>query len=147
MRRSRLKMIGINSLVDLKDSKGDILRELALKHTSLRHPTEDSNRSRWPYHPLWQSLLKAIDQENQIGLIETFEPEKSLRHVLKHQLRSLHGDLKGLAALLSVMGCKNEPMSLENIIEKIPQLLKRTHHPILWSTDVQKRMDKRRMGK
>ncbi len=146
VRRPHLKKIGVDGLVNLHDFKGDILRELAINHTSLRQPTGDSNRSRWPYHPLWQSLLTAISQETQTGLIETFQPEKSLTYVLDHQLRSLYGDLKGLGALLSVMKGKNEPISLENIIEKIPKLLKSKHHSILWINDVQKRMDKRRMG-
>lgn len=147
IRRARLKMVGINSLAELNAFRGDILRELATGHTSLRLPTKDSNRSRWPYHPLWLGLLKAIGQENQTGLIETFQSENSLNYVLDRQLKSLYGDLKGLGALLSVISRKNEPMSLENIIERVPGLLERTHHPKLWSNDVQKRMDKRRLGK
>ena len=146
VRRSRLKKIGINSFSDMNNYRGDILRELATNHTSLRSPTSDKNRSRWPYHPLWQSLLNAIDQEPQTGLIETLEPEKSLNYVLNHQMKSLYGDLKGLSGLMSVMRCKNAPLSLEHIIEMLPALLHKVHHPILWTNDVQKRIDKRRMG-
>lgn len=147
IRRSRLKMVGLNSLSELNDFRGDILRELATGHTSLRQPTKDTNRSRWPYHLLWQSLLQAIVQENQTGLIETFRPENSLNYVLDRQLKSLYGDLKGLGALLSVMNRKNDPMTMETIIDRIPDLLERTHHPKLWTNDVQKRMDKRKLGK
>lgn len=88
VRRPHLKKVGVDGLVNLHDFKGDILRELAINHTSLRQPTGDSNRSRWPYHPLWQSLLTAIAQESQTSLVETFQPEKSLTYVLDHQLRS-----------------------------------------------------------
>lgn len=146
IRSNRLKKIGINSLEDMKDFRGDILRELAIKHTSLRQPTNDINRSRWPYHPLWKSLLDAIDQEPQTGLIETFQPANSLNYSLNHQLRSFYGDIKGLGSLLSVMRSRNTPMSFEKTLELLPKLLEKTHHPILWTTDVQKRMDKRRMG-
>ena len=47
-RRDRLGLAGINSTADIGCFQGDLLRELARKHTTLRVPNGDSNRSRWP---------------------------------------------------------------------------------------------------
>lgn len=60
LRRERLKRAGIGTLGDIKERQNDVLRELAIHHTTLRAPLPDSNRSRWPLHPLWRRLGRDI---------------------------------------------------------------------------------------
>ena len=57
VRGERLKQGGIRTLEDMRELQADLLYELASKHTTLRCPNDDSNRSRWTLHPLWQGYL------------------------------------------------------------------------------------------
>lgn len=147
VRREELKTRNIKTLEDLKDHQGDLLRELTNKHTTLRIPTGDSNRARWPLHPLWTSLQAAVEHDAQLGLIEAIDPLATLEHSIHHQVRSMYGHMKGLAAVVSLRGEREEPLTLEGLIELLPLLCKRRHHPELWKNDIQQRMDARRLGK
>ncbi|MAU41082.1 MAG: hypothetical protein CMF31_05625 [Kordiimonas sp.] len=146
VRKDKLKAIGINRLEDLRAFKGDLLRELATQHTSLRLPTGDQNRSRWPYHPLWMALLEAIEHEPQTGLIATARGDISNVLTLERQLRSLYGDLKAVGSVLSLMQGKEEPIAFIRLLELLPSMLSRTHQDTVWRNDVGQRMKKRRLG-
>ena len=84
IRRERLKQAGIETVADLKDMQNDLLRELATNHTSLRCPNGDSNRSRWPLHPLWQSLLNEIAKQPQTGLVRSIRRRQLIPNVPSH---------------------------------------------------------------
>lgn len=60
VRKSILKKHDIKTFDDLQDQQGDLLRYLSVDHDTLRVPTNDSNSSRWPLHPLWQDLQQQI---------------------------------------------------------------------------------------
>ena len=51
IRKEVLRRFGIRTVQDLNDQRGDLLRYLATKHDSLRIPSTDTNRARWPLHP------------------------------------------------------------------------------------------------
>lgn len=53
VRKVLLRQFGIRTVTSLLERQGDVLRHLVAEHTTLRTPTNDSNRSRWPLHPLW----------------------------------------------------------------------------------------------
>ncbi len=53
IRKAVLKKFGIVTFNDLKNRQGDLLYYLAVEHDTLRIPNNDSNKSRWPLHPLW----------------------------------------------------------------------------------------------
>lgn len=53
VRKDILRRFSIRTFTDLANSQGDVLRYLATEHSTLRNKTADSNRSRWPLHPLW----------------------------------------------------------------------------------------------
>ena len=99
VRGERLKEGGINSFSDLEDLQGDLLREVADRHTTLRRPNGDVNRSRWPLHPLWQSLHIGIASISSLGLCRHYDPRNPLSYRKRKQLRSLYGQLKGLGAV------------------------------------------------
>lgn len=62
VRKDQLRMLGITSFESLNERQGDLLRLLVKEHTTLRLKTNDSNRSRWPLHPLWLDLIERVNQ-------------------------------------------------------------------------------------
>lgn len=57
--RNRFEM---RSWQDVHDTIGDAFTD-ALKRISYREPTSDSNRSRWPHHPLWRLFEDVIGND------------------------------------------------------------------------------------
>ncbi|MBV9062959.1 MAG: hypothetical protein JOY77_08540 [Alphaproteobacteria bacterium] len=101
IRGERLKEAGIAHLNQLKAYLPLLVKHLARSHTSLRRPTQDSNRSRWPLHPMWKGIIASADR-----LTNPLEeaPPPLLRggsYSLYKQVQSVLGSLKGLAATLS----------------------------------------------
>ena len=91
VRRARLKQGGINTLDDMQERQGDILRELAGVHTTLRVPTGDSNRSRWPLHPLWNALQLHVSRMMQTGLVRDIDPTQALEYLRYQFVRCVVG--------------------------------------------------------
>ena len=71
VRKPLLRSFGIRTLDDLFERQGDVLRHLTSEHTTLRVPNADSNRSRWPLHPLWQDLQQRVAELDAIGAQRT----------------------------------------------------------------------------
>ena len=63
---------------DLYKRVGDLLKYLSEEHDTLREPNGDSNRSRWPLHPLWEDLRERIRFINQTGVREPYDKEAVL---------------------------------------------------------------------
>jgi hypothetical protein len=146
VRRDRLREAGIDCFSDLLDLQGDLLRDLAVRHTTLRRPNSDSNRARWPFHPLWRALLDDIARLPQTGMVRPIDPQKDLSLRMFHQARSIYGDLKGLGALLSEAKDEGSPLTLEALLARLPSLLARFHHEGIWQQEVQRRIIGRRLG-
>ncbi len=146
VRSKRLAAGGIKSLLDLECFRGDLLRELADKHTKLLTPSLDRNRSRWPLHPLWTSLLRAIDALPQTGLIKAYDPKNELNYRLYEQAKSLYGSFKGIGALMQIITDANVPLELEDIIERLDGLLDEHHNPTKWRQDIATRVTAHALG-
>ena len=146
VRRSRLQLAGINTIDDLRTLQNDLLRELANRHTSLRRPNSDSNRARWPLHPLWEGLLADIARLPQTGLVRDIDPKAALFMRLFYQGRALYGTLKGFAALVSEADQQSTPVTFGALLEALPTALARHHSDILWQADVSKRLKALRLG-
>lgn len=147
VRGERLKRAGIRTFEDLRDCQNDLLRELAQHHTTLRQRSQDSNRSRWPLHPLWQQLQADIAALPQTGLVEAIDPANTLRWREHKQCQSVYGILKGLAALDALIHRRKEPLSLQKILERLPDHLVMEHSEQLWKADVTQRTTAHRLGK
>lgn len=147
VRGERLKKGGIRTLADLRDLQNDLLRELASKHTTLRRPSGDSNRSRWPLHPLWRALQAEIDKLPQTGLVHAYDPVASLEYRLHQQGKSMLGNLKGLAALMSVGRGKTDPLPVEMIIASLRRIVSPHYQHDIWEEDVMRRMKGLELGK
>jgi hypothetical protein len=147
VRRDRLRVAGIRTLEQLRTLQGDLLRELAENHTTLRLKTGDTNHSRWPLHPLWKALQRNIAALPQTGLVKSIDPENGLLWRRQKQLQSLYGSLKGLAAVDGLIRGRNEPISFDTLLSALPDLLNHNHSESLWLADVEQRMTAYRYGK
>jgi hypothetical protein len=146
VRRPRLQLAGIQTIDDLRALQNDLLRELATQHTTLRRPNGDSNRTRWPLHSLWESLVANIARLPQSGLVRDISPKADLGLRVFHQGRALYGSLKGFAALLTEAEEHLTPISFHDLLQALPSALASHHSAILWQADVRKRLDALRLG-
>ena len=145
IRNERLKEGGIKTVKDLKELQGDVLRELAGKHTTLRRPNGDSNRSRWPLHPLWQALQTDIEALPQTGLVQALDQKALLDFRLYRMGKSLLGHMKGLATLLYLRDGGEVP-SLDDTLKAFPGVLLPHFNAQLWQADLARRLDAEELG-
>jgi len=139
-RRKRLDLAGIDSTADIGCVQGDLLRELAQRHTTLRVPNGDSNRSRWPLHRLWQALLDDIAALPQTGLVRDLDPLAPIDWRLHQLTKSLYGTLKAIAALRQIKSDAPEPLSLDNLLVLLSKILPSHHDAVVWKQEVARRV-------
>ena len=60
-------------------------------HTTLRTRTNDSNRSRWPLHPLWQDLQARVSQMDGLGVVRELDGKKLLDERMMRISISMYG--------------------------------------------------------
>lgn len=147
VRRERLRAAGIDAYSDLADHAGDLLRELAYRHTTLRQPNGDTNRARWPLHPLWQALQAAIDEMPELGLVRAYREKNPLAYRQSKLTRAVYGYMKGLGALLRLSQAdSSQPIELEEVLEALPGLLQDHHAQSIWADDIDWRIRKYELG-
>lgn len=146
VRKELLRRFSIRTVSDLLGGQGDVLRYLASEHDTLRVPSSDPNRSRWPLHALWVDLQQRIEALPAQGVYRAIDPKASLRERLVRLAISIHGNLKQLAALHSVEQGRAEVASKGDALEHLEELLAKVHDPFTWEIDVQKRIDQIRLG-
>lgn len=145
VRKAVLKRFSIRTFQDLQDGSGDVLRYLATEHDSLRIPTSDSNRARWPLHPLWVDLIQQISQFTSQGVYRSIDPQLMLDERLTRIAISMYGYLKRIAAI----DCVQKEMimiSKEDAIKRISRKMELIHDPLSWEADVEKRINQIRLG-
>lgn len=145
VRRAALKQHDINTVDDLKDQQGDILRYLSGDHDTLRVPTKDSNSSRWPLHPLWEDLQQHIANLKNLGVSRVVGRPAALEERMERMAISVLGYLKSVAAVRCVQTNK-ETLDLEAALKFLTFKMKRHHEPMSWQGDVEKKINKLRYG-
>jgi len=146
VRKEKLRLFGIHTFIDLKQREGDLLRYLANEHTTLRTKTNDSNRSRWPLHPLWIDLQGKIEELESLGIDRCMDEDVVLEERELRIAISMYGYVKRIAAIQCLK--MNEHMvSKEDAIIYLEALLSRVHDPLIWKTDVEKKTTQMRLGK
>ena len=140
-----LRRFGIKTFADLLERQGDLLRILVNEHTTLRVPNGDSNRSRWPLHPLWADLIERVNALDGLGIVRECDPQALLDERLMRLGVSVYGYMKRLAAIHGLQRGYGE-VGLEETKERLGRLLNRVHDPLSWEGDVQRRMDEMRLG-
>lgn len=144
-RQTPLRRFGIRTFDDLISLQGDLLRYLVTQHDSLRIQTEDSNRSRWPVHPLWQDLIERIKHFECQGVHRVVNAQEVLRQRLMRIAISLYGNLKRIGAIHAVQN-EQEFTGFEAAVQELHWMLKTVHDPLTWRNDVESRIKQIRYG-
>ncbi len=144
-RKPILKRFGLVTIKDLIEGQGDVLRYLATEHDTLRVPSSDTNRSRWPLHALWQDLQTHINDIEGVGVYRTLDDKAILAENKERIAISIYGYMKRLAALQCVIsGAKS--CSLNQTVDLLKTRLDDIHEPFIWPSEVEKRVNKIRLG-
>lgn len=144
-RQKLLRRFGIRTFDDLARGLGDVLRYLAEAHDTLRVKSADSNRSRWPLHPLWLDLQERIQSFDCQGVWRELPEGEALNERLMRMAISIYGYLKRIAAVRAVQqGAASNTLS--NAQAEMDQLIKQVHDPLTWNLDVESRVASIRMG-
>lgn len=145
VRKPILKRFWIRAFADLQEYQGMLLRYLAECHDTLRVRTEDSNRSRWPLHPLWADLQQRILDLHTLEHKQVEGKEMVLDERLMRLTISIYGYLKRMAAVSCVK--EGQPMmSEEEAFGLLGDRLRRLFDPLSWRFDVQKRIKAIELG-
>jgi len=144
-RKEWLRRFGIKTFEDLKERQGDLLRVLVNEHTTLRLKTEDSNRSRWPVHPLWLDLQERVKQMDGLGVVRELDMPALLDERMTYITISLYGYMKRIAAIYSLQG-QTPAISLKEARAHLALRIEQLHDPLTWETDVERRMTEMRLG-
>ena len=144
-RKAILKGFLIRTFVDLQERQGALLNFLAEYHDTLRIRTEDSNRSRWPLHPLWSDLQQRIAALHMLDTKRMDGKELVLDERLMRLTISMYGYLKRMAAVSCV---KREQvlMAEEEAFSLLGERLRRLFDPLTWKADVKKRIKAIELG-
>jgi hypothetical protein len=146
VRKTLLRQFGIRTLESLLERQGDVLRHLVTEHTTLRTPTNDSNRSRWPLHSLWLDLQQQIAALDSLGAQRMDGLPGALEERLMRSLISLYGYLKRIAAIHALRQGRHDVVPLALLLPELRLQLQRIHDPLAWNDDVRKRIDEMRLS-
>ena len=145
VRKNVLRRFGIRTFLDLADQQGDVLRFLSHEHDTLRVPSEDSSRSRWPLHPLWVDLQEHIRTLSAQGVYREIDPAVLLNERMMRMAISVYGYLKRVAAVHCIQ--HGEAFATkDDALQRLEHLIARVHDPLTWKMDVAKRVDLIRLG-
>lgn len=144
-RKEWLRRFGLKTFDDLEERQGDLLRYVTHDHTSLRCATADSNRSRWPLHPVWADLQARIESLGGLGVLKEIDPKALLDERMMRLTVSVYGYLKRIAAIEGLMKGRIE-IGLEESVGLLRDRLDALHDPLSWEMDVDRRMTQMRLG-
>lgn len=145
LRKEQLRKIGITTFDSLLERQADLLRPLVTVHTTLRIPNEDSNRSRWPLHPLWQDLLTQINQLQGLGLVRELDEKALLEERLYRIAISVYGYAKRVAAI-DALYTNADKSYMDEALQHLCNVVSEIHDPLTWQNDVNKRVTQMRLG-
>ena len=145
VRKLWLRHLGIKTFADIEERQGDLLRFLVNEHTTLRIKTEDSNRSRWPLHLLWQDLSEQVAKMNGLGVIRELDKGAMLDDRLTRISISIYGYLKRIAAIDCLQNDLDKAY-LDETFERLQVLVTDIHDPLTWQSDVERRVTEMRLG-
>jgi len=145
LRKALLKRFGIRTFQGLRDQSGDLLTYMSTEHDTLRVVTGDSNRSRWPLHPLWRDVQARAAVYGRQGLLAEIDPGASIAERLRRCAISMYGYTKAIGALEAVKSGQ-ESVAFDYALEAVRKLIKDSHNPIVWEHDVAKKASRLRLG-
>lgn len=140
-RQQPMRRFGIRTFDDLFDLQGDLVRYLMTEHDTLRIKTDDSNRSRWPLHPLWQDLFVRGQEFQSQGVHRVIYPKEALDERLIRLIISVYGYTKQIGAILALQQ-ETDFVGFKETSKELADLLGTVHDPITWKRDVEARIAK-----
>ena len=145
VRKEWLRRFGVRTFTDLNERQGDLLRILVNDHTTLRCKTGDSNRARWPLHPLWRNLQDRVGQMPGLGIVRELDRGALLKERETRIAISVYGYLKRLAAIQGIQ-ISTADIGFEESLKHLTRKLENVHDPLTWEHDVARRYDEMRLG-
>lgn len=145
IRKEVLKRFSIRTFDDLFGGVGDVLRYLVHEHTTLRVRQDDTNRSRWPLHPLWMLLQDHVATFPAQGVTREVNTDERLLEQMMRLAISVEGYIKRSAAIECVRR-DGQVLSHEAAMNEFGAFLRHVHNPLTWQHDVLKRADEVRLG-
>lgn len=145
VRKNMMRQLGISSFESLAERQGDLLRLLVKDHTTLRTKTNDTNRSRWPLHPLWQDLTERVNQMQGLGIVRELNDKALLEERLTRIAISIYGYVKRVAAI-DMLYTGRTRSYMDEAFEHLQNRVNELHDPLTWDTDVKRRVDEMRLG-
>lgn len=145
IRKEPLRKIGITTFESLLERQADLLRPFVAAHTSLRIPNQDSNRSRWPLHPLWHDLITQVNQMQGLGLVRELDNKSLLDERLYRIGISVYGYVKRVAAI-DALYTGVDKVYMDESLQHLCNVISEIHDPLTWQNDVNKRITKMRLG-
>lgn len=145
VRKIFLRQLGISSFESLVERQGDLLRVLVKDHTTLRTKTDDSNRSRWPLHPLWQDLTDRVNQMEGLGIIRELDEGALLEERLTRIAISVYGYVKRVAAI-DALYTGSDKSYMDEAFTHLQNRVTEIHDPLTWQQDVNRRTNEMKLG-
>jgi hypothetical protein len=139
VRKAILRRFGIVTFDDLQGQRGDLLRYLAEEPDTLRQSNGDTNRSRWPLHPLWKNLQIMISTLNHLGVCRVYDDAALLEEVMMRMVISMYGYMKRVAAIRCIK-TKQPLISPEHALSHFGNRMMKIHEPLDWEIDVKRRI-------
>ncbi|MGE0109205.1 MAG: hypothetical protein AB7S81_05490 [Bdellovibrionales bacterium] len=124
------------TLLDLTERQGDLLRNHATAHTSLRIKSGGLEVKDCPVYPLWQDYLNRIAELPAIGIARDYKPEEVSEKRILRCLISVMGYLKRIAALDCLLRGK-ETVSFGEALSFMDTRLLGISDAASWHHDVQ----------
>ena len=143
-RKEIMRRFAICTVADLMDGQGDMLTWLTTHYATLRVPTADSNKSRWPLHPLWADIQSRAASLPRLGVDQSFDPEAAIPERLSRLGKIMVGYLKRIACLYAVLHGRPAP-TFPEAIEMLVTLLRQSYDRHTWHGDVAQMMDETRL--
>ena len=145
VRKQFMRFLGVSSLQCLADGQGDLMRQLVKNHTELKTKTQDSNRSRWPIHPLWLDLTERVNQMNGLGVVNVLDAPALLEERFTRIAISVYGYIKRVAAI-DALYTGVEKSYVDEAFTHLQNKIMELHDPLTWQTDVNKRVKQMKLG-
>lgn len=145
VRKDHLRKLGITTMQSLSERQADLLRTLAKDHTTLRLKANDSNRSRWPIHPLWLHLLEQIDNLQGLGIKRELKTLDLYDERLTRIGQSVYGYLKRISAI-DVLYSGHDKTYMDEAFQHLFNIISEIHDPLTWDQDVERRANEMRLG-
>lgn len=147
VRKQFLKFMGIDSIADLEDCQGDMLRVLIKDHTTLRVKSNDSNRSRWTIHPLWLDIVERVNQMDGLGVVRHLDQAALLEERFTRIAISVLGYVKRVAAIDAIYrGEENQKAYIDEAFTHLQNKIMELYDPLTWQMDVNKRIKEMKLG-